>query len=139
MKKLIGTGVILLILFCGCSNNDKKVATEKENYQKAKETLEQKEKKNPLAFLLVDSRDKHNLVGQTVIKGRVSNTAKVCIYKDVQLELSFFSKTGTLLLTTNEMVYDKIEPGKSASFKTKEFAPKGSDSVVIRVLGAKTN
>jgi len=55
------------------------------------------------------------------------------------LELSFFSKTGTLLLKTNETVYDKIEPGKSANFKSKEFAPKGADSVAIKVIGAKTN
>ncbi len=137
MKKLISIALVSLIVFSGCSNKAKDIAAEKENYQKAKETLEEKEKKNPVAFLSVNSRDKQNLVGQTVIKGSVSNNAKVCAYKDVQLELSFFSKTGTLLLQTNETVYDKIEPGKSASFKAKEFAPKGADSVAIKVTGAK--
>lgn len=139
MKKLISIALVSLIVFSGCSNKAKDIAAEKENYQKAKETLEEKEKKNPVAFLSVNSRDKQNLVGQTVIKGSVSNNAKVCAYKDVQLELSFFSKTGTLLLQTNETVYDKIEPGKSASFKAKEFAPKGADSVAIKVTGAKIN
>lgn len=139
MKKLIPIALLTVVIFSACNNSVKDAATEKENYQKAKETLEEKEKKNPVAFLSVDSRDKHNLLGQTVIKGRVSNHAKVCTYKDVQLELAFFSKTGTLLLTTNETVYDKIEPGKSAPFKAKEFAPKGADSVAIKVVAAKTN
>ena len=139
MKKLISFISLMIVFLYGCGSRDKDVAKEKENYQKAKETLEEKEKKNPATFLIVDSRDKHNLIGQTVVKGRVTNMAKVCVYKDVRLELSFFSKTGTLLLTTNETVYDKIEPGKSTDFKAKEFAPKGSDSVAIKITGAKTN
>jgi hypothetical protein len=55
----------------------------------------------------------------------------------VQLELCFFSKTGTLLEKSNETVYDNIEPGKSADFKTKYFAPKGTDSIGIKILSAK--
>lgn len=139
MKKLLFLAIFSSVIFSSCSNRAKEAVAEKEKYEKAKETLEEKEKKNPVAFLLVSSRDKHNMIGQTVIKGSVINNAKVCTYKDVQLAISFYSKTGTLLLTTNETVYDKIEPGKSGSFKTKEFAPKGADSVVIKVLGAKSD
>lgn len=130
---------LVCLLFFSCGSNGNDVAREKENYQKAKETLEEKEKKNPAGFLSVDSRGRHNLVGQTVTRGKVSNNAKICTYKDVLLELSYFSQTGTLLLKTNETIYDKIEPGKSAGFKTKEFAPKGTDSVVIKVITARTN
>ncbi|MEO6732598.1 MAG: hypothetical protein ABIN01_15365 [Ferruginibacter sp.] len=138
MKKIASLVCASLIIFSACNNSAKNTAVEKEKYQQAKETLQEKEKKSPVSFLLVNSRDKHNLLGQTVIKGTVSNNAKVCTYKDVQLELLYYSKTGTLLLTTNETVYDKIEPGKSVGFKTKEFAPKGTDSVVINVITAKT-
>ena len=137
MKKIISIAVVSLFLLSGCNNKLKEAATEKENYQKATETLLEKEKKNPISFLSINSHDKHNLLGQTVIKGSVSNTAKVCTYKDVQLELSFFSKTGTLLEKGNETVYDNIAPGKSANFKTKYFAPKGTDSVVVKIVGAK--
>ncbi len=139
MKKIACFLLLSIFIFPACTNSGNDGNSEKENYQKARETMEEREKKNPIAFLLVNSRDKHNLIGQTVIKGSVSNIAKVCTYKDIQLEVSFFSKTGTLLLKTNEMVYENIAPGKSASFKTKEFAPKGSDSVSIKVTGAKTN
>lgn len=137
MKKIISIAVVSLFLLSGCNNKVKEAATEKENYQKATETLLEKEKKNPISFLSINSHDKHNLLGQTVVKGSVSNTAKVCTYKDVQLELSFFSKTGTLLEKGNETVYDNIAPGKSANFKTKYFAPKGTDSVGVKIVGAK--
>lgn len=139
MKKIAIVAIMSVIACSACDDTENSVASEKEKYQQAKETLEEKEKKNPAGFLLVNSRDKHNLIGQTVVKGTLRNIAKVCTYKDVELELSFFSKTGTLLIKTNETVYDQIEPGKSANFKTKEFAPKGSDSVAIKILGAKTN
>ena len=139
MKQLINIAALLLFIFSACNNSQNNTLAEKEKYQQAKAILEGKEKKNPVAFLKVSSTDKHNLIGQTVVKGNVNNTAKICSYKDVVLELSFFSKTGTLLLKTNETVYDEIEPGKSAGFKSKEFAPKGSDSVTIKIVGAKIN
>ena len=129
--------IITLTTFSACSSKSSKETKEKDSYEKAKESLEAREKKNPLAFITVNSKDKHNLIGQTVIKGSINNNAKVCTYKDVQLELSFFSKTGVLLEKDSETVYEIIEPGKSADFKTKYFAPKGTDSVGIKVVSAK--
>jgi uncharacterized lipoprotein len=137
MKKLTGILITLSILLAACNSKAKTEAAEKDGYEKAKESLEEKEKKNPVAFIIVTSKDKHNLIGQTVIKGTVSNNAKICVYKDVDLELSFFSKTGVLLEKDNETIYEVVEPGKSADFKTKYFAPKGTDSVAIKVVGAK--
>ena len=139
MKKILGLVLVMGILFTSCNSKAKTEAAEKDSYEKTKETLEEKEKKNPLSFLTVTGKDKHNLIGQTVIKGTVNNKAKVCTYKDVELELSFFSKTGVLLEKDSEKIYEVIEPGKSADFKTKYFAPKGTDSVGIKVLGAKVN
>lgn len=139
MKKIAGIALVPLLLLLACNNNGTESVSDKANYKKATETLLEKEKKNPIAFLKVNSHDKHNLLGQTVIKGSIDNNAKVCSYKDVQLQLFFFSKTGTLLEKSNETIYDVIAPGKSVDFKTKYFAPKGTDSVGIKVLAAKVN
>jgi hypothetical protein len=139
MKKIAGIALVPLLLLLACNNNGTETVSDKANYKKATETLLEKEKKNPIAFLKVNSHDKHNLLGQTVIKGSIDNNAKVCSYKDVQLQLSFFSKTGTLLEKSNETIYDVIAPGKSVDFKTKYFAPKGTDSVGIKVMAAKIN
>lgn len=138
MKNTIIIIFISAILLSACKSKAKEAAAEKDSYEKTKETLLEKEKKNPVSFLSVSSHDKHNLIGQTVIKGIVTNKAKVCTYKDVQLELSFYSKTGAFLEKDNETVYDAIAPGTNSNFKTKYFAPKGTDSVSIKVLGAKS-
>lgn len=135
--------LLILISFsvCGlpsCGGKTDNAAAEKESYEQARARLEEKERKNPSQFLKVTAKDKRNLIGQTVIRGELSNGAKVCIYKDVELELSFFSKTGVLLQKDPETIYEIIAPGKTVSFKTKYFAPKGTDSVSIRVLNAKS-
>ena len=136
--KIIYCFVLIIVSFlAGCNSRAKQAAADKESYQKATEMLQQKETKNPVAFLTVGSSDKHNLIGQTVIKGTINNNAKMCAYKDILLELSFFSKTGALLQKEKETVYDLISPGSSADFKTKYFAPKGTDSVAIKIVGAK--
>jgi len=126
----------LIFYSCG-SSEEKKALTEKENYELTKKNLRDKEIKSPQNFLTVTGSDKHNLVGQMVIKGVVANKATVAVYKDVDVQLDFYSKTGALLETDKETVYETIRPGQSKNFKTKYFAPKGSDSVGLKVLGAK--
>jgi hypothetical protein len=61
----------------------------------------------------------------------------VATYKDVDVKLDFYSKTGTLLETDKETVFEVIGPGQSKNFKTKYFAPKGTDSVALSVTAAK--
>jgi len=138
MKNIPFLLVMTIFLFSACNSKEKKNIADKEDYKKAQDILEVKEKKNPTAFLRVSSKNKHNLFGQTVIKGNLANTAKICAFYDIVLQLSFFSKTGSLLEKDSETIYETIEPGKSTNFKTKYFAPKGTDSVSILVMSAKT-
>ncbi|MFN8252288.1 MAG: hypothetical protein U0V75_10430 [Ferruginibacter sp.] len=130
---------LLLITAVSCGGSDTKTtgAAKKDKYEEKKESLEDMEKKDPVRFLSVSSHDKKNLIGQTVVKGTLKNKATVASYKDIEIELSFFSKTGSLLEKDTETIYETIAPGKDADFKTKYFAPKGTDSVSIRVLSAK--
>ena len=125
------------IIISACNSSDKKTDTVNDKYEQTNETLEETEKKNPARFLTVTGHDKKNLLGQTVVKGMLNNTAKVASYKDVQIKLSFYSKTKALLEEDVETVFETLAPGKSAEFKTKYFAPKGTDSVALKIIGAK--
>lgn len=137
MKKIFVFAFVSLTLFA-CNNNDsKKAEGEKSSYEATKESLHEKEIKNPQQFLIVSGHDRHNLLGQTVVKGSITNKATVAAYKDVDVKLDFYSKTGTLLETDKETVYEIITPGQSKNFKTKYFAPKGTDSVGLSVTAAK--
>jgi hypothetical protein len=129
---------LLLVAISSCGGSDVKTGSgKKDKYEETKENLAETEKKNPVRFLSVSSHDKKNLIGQTVIKGTLKNKATVASYKDVEVELSFFSKTGALLEKDIEVIYETVAAGKETDFKTKYFAPKGTDSVVLKVVSAK--
>ena len=134
MKKIIPAFIMLSFGFAACNSDD---AKGKDKYEQTKETLEQSEKKNPNRFLTVEGSDKKNLIGQTVIKGTITNKATVASFKDVDVELSFYSKTGVLLQRDHEVVYETIKPGNSTDFKTKTRAPIGTDSVAMKIYAAK--
>ena len=125
--------LVLFMLLISCKNDKKEKDFDNNSYETVKETLAEKEKNNPKRFLMVSNSDRKNLIGQTVVKGTISNKATVCWYKDVELRLSFYSKTGVKLDEGLETIYENIGPGKSIKFKTKYFAPKGTDSVAISV------
>jgi len=136
MKKLIAVIFLCTTLFA-CKNNDKKEKKfDTKSYEEVKETLADKEKNNPVKFLSVENRDRKNLIGQTVVICHFTNRATICTYKDVDIKLSFFSKTGVKLDEGIETVYENIAPGKTIKFKTRYFAPKGTDSVAVVVVKA---
>jgi hypothetical protein len=126
----------VFLMACGSSKSEKK--SETEAYKKAEETLYEKEQKDPANFLVINSKDKHNLIGQTVVKGTIDNKARMCVYYDIEIEFSYLSKTGTLLMKQSETIYETIAPGKQAKFKAKEFAPKDTEDVLLKIISAKT-
>lgn len=127
-----------VMFLSACDTAEVKVDFAKQDYDQTKESLLKKETKDPLPFLRVSGSNKRNLIGQTVVKGKLINMATLAVYKDVNVELKFYSKTGSLLETDNETFYEIIHPGESKDFKTKYFAPKGTDSVALKVVAAKS-
>jgi hypothetical protein len=139
MKKLLFVFVIITAIACNSEDKTAVTKKEKDKYEQTKETLEQTEKKNPLRFITVElEKDRKNLIGQWVVKGEVKNNATVAAYKDIEVEISYYSKTGAFLMSNTEMVYEEVGAGKTENFKNKDFAPKGTDSVSLKVLSAKT-
>ena len=136
MKKTGAILIIAMLSFAACSNkpDEKKTA---DSYEKGKLTIAEIEEKNPERFLAVSASNKRNLFGQTVVKGNIINHAKMVGFKDIDIKLSFYSKTGALLEEDREVIYETVNPGAGKSFKTKYFAPRGTDSVVLKVITAK--
>ncbi len=135
MKIKFASIVICSALLFAC--NSENAVKEKESYNATKSSLLKKEEKDPAAFIIVKGNSKKNIVGQTVVKGTLENKASVAIFKDAIIQLRFYSKTKALLETDKETIFQIINPGETQDFKTKYFAPKGTDSVGLQVLGAK--
>jgi len=136
MKNILFVFTALLFLSACGDKKGYNVSTDKK-YEENKVNLEDTEKKNPESFLRAVGDEKKNLIGQTVVKGKIFNSAKIVTYKDISIKLSFYSKTGAVMEEDVETVYETIDPGGTKSFKSKYFTPKGTDSVGMKVLGAK--
>ena len=134
--KIFVTALFIIALgMSSCSDAADKKA-DKNEYEKGKESVLKIEEKNPEKFLSVSNSFKKNLLSQSVINGKIINTAKVANYKDVVIKLSFFSKTGALLEEDVETIYEQIDAGQTQEFKSKNFTPKGTSSVTIIVESA---
>jgi predicted methyltransferase len=130
---------IMGLTVMACKEKKQEESFDKKTYEVVKETLEEKEKKNPTRFIVINNRDRKNIIGQTVVIVNLTNKATIATYKDIALKLSFFSKTSVKLDEGNETVYETLKPGQTIKFKTKYFAPKGTDSVAVKVMGAKAD
>ncbi len=126
----------VLIIFFACKGDNKDYNVEDKTYEMQTAQLAKTENKLPQKFLSVHNSNKKNILGQTVVSGRIFNNAKVASYKNIELKLQFFSKTRVLLEEDLETIYEKIAPGESTKFKSKYFTPKGTDSVSITIQGA---
>jgi hypothetical protein len=136
MKKYFAVVILVAIFLFACNENDS-LQQKKQSYEVTKKELLSKEQKDPTAFISISGHNKKNIVGQTVVRGTLTNKASIAVFKDVDIKLSFYSKTKALLETDKETIFEILEPGESKDFKTKYFAPKGTDSVGLQVLSAK--
>lgn len=129
--------VMSLSLFSACEHKADYDVNSSKNYEESKMSLEQIEQKSPSKFLVAEGERKSNILGQSVVKGQIKNRAKIVSYKDIDVKISFYSKTGTLLEEDHETIYETVAPGTTKKFKSKYFTPKGTDSVAFSIAGAK--
>jgi hypothetical protein len=124
---------ILFIVLLACNGTDNKL--DKENYEKAKESLEENERKNPLSFLTVSGSEKRSLLGKTVVRGTIDNKASVCDYKDVRVKMLYY-KQGTLVANHEQVLDEVVKANSTLQFKTRYPTPKGTDSVALSIMSA---
>lgn len=110
--------------------------TNQESYQQNKNYLTEKETNAPLDFLQIEEADHKNLLGKTVIKTIVTNSATICSYKDVRIKLLSYNKDKQLVEEHEDIVPDLVKPGTSVAFKTKYFLPKKVDSIALSIMSA---
>ncbi|MFN4007195.1 MAG: hypothetical protein ACK4HE_06770 [Chitinophagaceae bacterium] len=135
MEKLMY--ILFALLAVACNNNDNSYSNGVDsNYQTAKETLVEKEKKEPKRFLKIENeKDKKNFWGQTVVKAYLVNTASVVSYKNIRIK-SFYYKNGQLVENHEDVIDATIAPGNKEKIKLKYGTPKGTDSVALSIMQA---
>jgi hypothetical protein len=130
----IGFGIYLALRsFIGTSRN---VFGIEKSADELKYDLQQKESSNPVYYVVETTSMRSNLVGKQIIEGSVMNNASVTSFKDVVLEVSYLSKTGSVISTERFTIYEVAAPGKWASFKFKTSSPRGTKEFSAKVIAA---
>jgi len=124
---------VAAIFSLSCGGSNKKF--DEQSYEQHKESLASREKKNPLSFLSVEGDNKKNLIGQTVIRGKISNKATISSYKDVRIKMLCY-KNDKLAEEHEDVIDDVIKPNSTTNFKTRYRLPKGTDSIALSVMSA---
>lgn len=125
---------LTLFFLCGCGNTKKKF--DEKTYEQNKESLADKEKKNPVDFIEVTGSDRRNWLGQTVIKGNIHNKASIVAYRDIRIKMLFFNKEKKLVANHEDVYEETLLPNSSLKFKTRYGTPRGTDSVALSVMSA---
>ena len=132
LKNLIAIFAMCCLLSCGGKSSSEK---DIEKYESTKQQLAKRETKFPAEFLTITSTNKKNLIGQTVVKGTIKNTATVTAYKKVRVKLLYYSQ-GSVVENHEEVFDDIILPNNQHLYKTRYFTPKNTDSVSVSIMSA---
>ena len=137
MFKISGIGLMMILLFSACKDQQNVSFKHDDAYEKSKNVLQKAEQKNPLEFLTISVNTRKNVMGKTVITGNIYNHGKVVTFKDIELKHQFYTQTGALVEEDVEVIYEAVPPGGSRPFKSKYMAPKSTDSVSVTISSAK--
>ena len=110
---------IMNLILSGCGSGSSNRHNNETSYQDTKFSLEDKEKQNPTSFLSCIAKERRKINGDWLITGLIINSATLATYKDVVLEIRFYSKTNSLLETKNITIYQRFPASKKRAFRTK--------------------
>lgn len=87
--------------------------------QELRDDLYQKEIASPVNYLSADYTWRVNLVGNTLIEGKIYNSASISGFKNVKMTVFFKSKTGVILGRETFTVMEFVPANSSVAFRHK--------------------
>lgn len=89
----------------------------------------------PVEYISIDSVSHSKYFGEWTINGTiVSNTNQV--FKDVKIEVVYYSKTNTEIGKETYTVYEFVSPTQSPEFSLKSYGFEGAETIKLNVLNA---
>jgi hypothetical protein len=133
-SKIAITVVIVLVCLVGgfALLNQMNISTSStgESYQEKVMTVEEIEKADPTRFLSADGTWSENFWGNKyTINGTVTNSATVANYKDVVINVTFYTKTKSEISSKQYVLYEFVPAHSTKKFEWKLERPNGAESL----------
>jgi len=145
MKHLNQTIILLTIIAIlnSCVNNSNKEKTTKELKQelKIREVIEFKNYLSVTASLKENITQKPDLFHHTktdgyIISGAVKNSSMLAKFKDVVIDVTYYSETQTVIDSQRYIMYKYFNPTTETPFAYKVYPPAGFSSFQIEISNA---
>ena len=115
---------VILLAAASCNSGGFSGNTSASTYQEKVMSVEETERANPSQFLVADGTYRPNFWGDKMkISGTVENTATVANFKDVVIEVTFYSATQTVLDTRQYTLYEYVPAHSKKTFEWRVDAP----------------
>jgi len=125
--------LVSALILSSCNNNNSGNST----YQQKVQTVEEIEKENPARFLDASGTYNPNIWGTAMkVHGTIKNNATVANYKDVTIEITFYSKTETVLDTKQYKIYDFFPAHETKNFELKIDKPSACQKLGWKAVNA---
>jgi hypothetical protein len=130
-----------IVILVGCnggssSSGDSGTIDNSRSESEVQDDLEAREKNDPASYLTFRYTQTKNLVGETVLQGKITSSAKIATFKDAVLYITGYSKTGSKVDTWEETVYETFPPGQDIDVKVKLALPKSVKEVEVAIQDA---
>ena len=111
---IFGAVIFSVIAVVAYSNRDSNPAS----YAEKKMSIEEIENSDPIRFLIAEGEYNESFWGTKIkIRGTIRNSANVADYKDVTVQVTYFSKTKSVLATKEYTLYEVYPPNTRTPFR----------------------
>src|SRR5689334_15845891 len=128
--------LFLSLIYFAASCKSDPATIDAKMYEEQKQSMADKEKAKPLAFLHVKSTHRKNWIGQTVVEGTITNTAAVSSYKDVRIKMICYDKDDKMVEEHEDMLDVILRPNSKKDFRLRYRLPRSTDSIALTVMSA---
>ena len=135
--------LIMIISFVAYKNNEHSSGSRtylQVERQKTPEELRaellQSEQQYPGKYINGKTSNWKNLWGKRVIQLQLTNTATLASFKDLVINVTFLSKTGTELGQNQFTVFEYFKPGQVVTHNVRAYAPSATKNVSVTVISA---
>lgn len=141
MKKIIPTLLLTIILLTNCNNFDSTDSSESNITERSPEELKMdlktQEQSAPTEYLTADGTYHENFWGDKLkISCTITNKATLATFKDVVVQVTYYSKTKTELGTNEYTIYEMFPPNSSNIIEMKIDNYKDVNSIGLGVINA---
>ncbi|GAB5527237.1 MAG: hypothetical protein Roseis2KO_51090 [Roseivirga sp.] len=141
MKKnyhFIAITVLSLLSMTNCQSGVPEI--NEANYYEAIKRIKTYENNQPKLFLTADGRYSENFWGDKFdVNVEITNDAKITTYKDVEIRVTYYSKTNSVMTTNDYILYEVIPPQAVTKVRMKIDNYRDVKSIGWRVIEASPN